>query len=87
MFERGDQGMKIQNDNVIEAPQQEQNQLSIPVMIDGRATTEIIIAPTDRNETVIAKAMLAPDILKRLSGQKLNRTVFVPQTMVNFITE
>jgi leucyl-tRNA synthetase len=62
-----------------------QNEIEIPVQVNGKVRGRIRISPEAGEEAVLAQALACPEAVPFLAGQSIKKTIYVPKRMVNLV--
>ncbi len=62
-----------------------EDEIEIPVQVNGKVRGRIRVAAEAGEETVIAQALACPEVVPFLAGKALQKKIFIPKRMVNLV--
>jgi len=62
-----------------------EDEIEIPVQVNGRVRGRIRIAPDAGEEAVFELALACPEVLPHLEGKSLKKKIYIPKRMVNLV--
>ena len=69
-----------------EALTNEEQDVEIPIQVNGRRRGVISILPDEKKDSVVDKAMKVPEIQGYVSSREISRTIYVPGKILNIVT-
>ena len=61
--------------------------LTLPIQINGKLRARIEVAADASEDEIVREALASPDVLKRLSGKQIVKTVYAAGRLVNVVVK
>jgi leucyl-tRNA synthetase len=62
-----------------------ESQVTIMIQINGKLRSQMTVAVTDTEETIVSQAQKLGEIQKWLEGKTIKKAIYVPKRLVNFV--